>query len=173
MTPDEQQVKQILIAGVGNAWLQDDAFGSECARRLEAQGVPEGVTVMDFGTSGLDLAYELIRGYSALVLLDASRQGDVPGTLYVMEPDRSEFAGALQDGENIDPHDMNPHTVLRFVNAIGGWPGKVVVIACEPGETDQPGYGLTPPVEAAVQSAVTLVLETLAELQTDEAYQQA
>lgn len=173
MTPEEQQVKQILIAGVGNAWLQDDAFGSECARRLEAQGVPDGVTVMDFGTSGLDLAYELIRGYSALVLLDASRQGDVPGTLYVMEPERSEFAGALQDGENIDPHDMNPHTVLRFVNAIGGWPGKVVVIACEPGETDQPGYGLTPPVEAAVQSAVKLVLETLAELQTDEAYQQA
>ncbi len=173
MTPEEQQVKQILIAGVGNAWLQDDAFGSECARRLEAQGVPEGVTVMDFGTSGLDLAYELIRGYSALVLLDASRQGDVPGTLYVMEPERSEFAGALQDGENIDPHDMNPHTVLRFVNAIGGWPGKVVVIACEPGETDEPGYGLTPPVEAAVQSAVKLVLETLAELQTDEAYQQA
>jgi hydrogenase maturation protease len=171
--PQEQQVKQILVAGVGNAWLQDDAFGSECARRLEAQGVPDGVTVMDFGTSGLDLAYELIRGYSALVLLDASRQGDVPGTLYVMEPDRADFAGALQDGENIDPHDMNPHTVLRFVNAIGGWPGKVLVIACEPGETDEPGFGLTPPVEVAVQTAVALVLETVADLQTDEAYQQA
>jgi len=33
--------KQILVAGVGNAWLQDDAFGGECARRLEAGGVPE------------------------------------------------------------------------------------------------------------------------------------
>ena len=78
--------------GVGNAWLQDDAFGGECARRLEARGVPDGVTVMDFGTGGLDLAYELMRGYDALVLLDASRQGGEPGTLYVVEPDMAEFA---------------------------------------------------------------------------------
>ena len=28
--------KQILIAGVGNAWLQDDGFGAEVARRLAA-----------------------------------------------------------------------------------------------------------------------------------------
>ena len=42
MTPE--LVKQVLVAGVGNAWLQDDAFGAECARRLEARGVPEGVT---------------------------------------------------------------------------------------------------------------------------------
>jgi hydrogenase maturation protease len=169
----ETPVKQILVAGVGNAWLQDDAFGGECARRLEAHGVPDGVTVMDFGTNGLDLAYELIRGYDALVLLDASRQGDEPGTLYVMEPERSDFAGALQDGENIDPHDMSPHTVLRFVNAIGGWPGRVLVVACEPGATDQPGFGLTPPVEVAVDTAVGLVLETVQSLQTDAAYQDA
>ena len=42
---------------------------------------------MDFGTGGLDLAYEVMRGYDALVILDVSRQGGEPGTLYVMEPD--------------------------------------------------------------------------------------
>ena len=46
-----------------------------------------GVTVMDFGTGGLDLAYEIMRGYHALVLVDVSRQGGEPGTLYVLEPD--------------------------------------------------------------------------------------
>jgi hydrogenase maturation protease len=162
MTPELEQ--QILVAGVGNAWLRDDAFGGEVARRLEARGVPSGVTVMDFGTGGLDLAYEVIRGYSALVLLDASRQGGEPGTLYVMEPDRGEFAGALQDGENIDPHAMDPHTVLRFVSAVGGWPPMVLVIACEPGEVDEPGLGLTPPVERAADAAVGLVLDTIEEL---------
>jgi hydrogenase maturation protease len=170
MTTDDPRVKQILVAGVGNAWLRDDAFGSEVARRLEAGPVPDGVTVMDFGTSGLDLAYELIRGYSALVLVDASRQGDVPGTLYVMEPERDDFQGEVADGESIDPHDMNPHTVLRFVSVMGGWPGKVVVIACEPGDVEQPGLGLTPAVEAAIATATDLVLETVAKLQTDEAY---
>ena len=142
--------KQILVAGVGNAWLQDDAFGGEVARRLEREGVPSGVTVMDFGTSGLDLAYEVMRGYDALILIDASRQGEEPGTLFVIEPQREEFAPSIEDGEMIDPHAMDPQTVLRFVNATGGWPGKVVVIGCEPGEVDDVGYGLTPVVEAAV-----------------------
>jgi hydrogenase maturation protease len=166
----DPRVKQILVAGVGNAWLRDDAFGCEVARRLEARELPDGVCVMDFGTSGLDLAYELIRGYSALVLVDASRQGGEPGTLYVMEPERSDFEGEVKDGENIDPHDMNPHTVLRFVSVLGGWPGKVVVIACEPGDVEAPGLGLTPAVDAAIETATKLVLETAAELQTDEAY---
>jgi len=163
--------KQILVAGVGNAWLQDDAFGGEVARKLEAQGVPSGVTVMDFGTGGLDLAYEVMRGYDALIILDASRQGGEPGTLYVIEPDIDEFAPEIADGEMIDPHGMDPATVLRFVRATGGWPGKVVVIGCEPGEVDEVGYGLTAPVAGAVDRAVELVLETIAEHQTDAAYE--
>jgi hydrogenase maturation protease len=162
--------KQILVAGVGNAWLQDDAFGGEVARRLEAEGVPPGVRVMDFGTNGLDLSYEVMRGYDALVIVDASRQGEAPGTLYVLEPRREDFPTTIEDGERIDLHGMDPHTVLRFVSATGGWPGKVVVIGCEPGEVDDVGLGLTPPVAAAVDRAVTLVRETLAELMTDAAY---
>jgi hydrogenase maturation protease len=163
--------KQILVAGVGNAWLQDDAFGGECARRLEARGVPAGVTVMDFGTGGLDLAYEVMRGYDALVLIDASRQGHEPGTLYVLEPEMSEFAGAIEDGDVINPHSMDPASMLRFVSAIGGFSGKVVIIGCEPGEVDEVGLGLTAPVEAAVERALTLVGQTLDELRGDAAYQ--
>jgi hydrogenase maturation protease len=169
MTPE--LVKQVLVAGVGNAWLQDDAFGAECARRLGERGVPEGVTVMDFGTGGLDLAYELMRGYDALVLLDASRRGGAPGTLYVLEPELADCGGPIEDGEVINPHGMDPATVLRFVNAIGGFSGKVVVIGCEPGEVDDVGLGLTPPVEAAVERALGLVTDTLGELRTDAAYQ--
>jgi hydrogenase maturation protease len=168
VTPEFE--KQILVAGVGNAWLQDDAFGAECARRLEEQGVPPGVAVMDFGTGGLDLAYELMRGYDALVLLDASRQGGAPGTLYVLEPELSEYAAPIEDGTAINPHGMDPATVLRFVNAIGGFSGRVVVIGCEPGEVDEVGLGLTEPVAEAVDRAVELVRETLAELRTDAAY---
>lgn len=165
-------VKQILVAAVGNTWLQDDGFGAEVARRLEARGVPEGVTVMDFGTNGLDLAYEVMRTYDALVLLDASQQGGAPGTLYVIEPDRADFPASIEDGEAIDPHHMDPMSVLRFVRAFGGWPGRVVVIACEPAEVEDVGIGLTPQVAAVVDRAVELVAETVAELGTDAAYEQ-
>ena len=90
MTPELE--KQILVAGVGNAWLQDDAFGGEVRPAPGGARLPSGVTVMDFGTGGLDLAYEVMRGYDALVLVDVSRQGGEPGTLYVIEPDEEDIA---------------------------------------------------------------------------------
>ena len=83
-------MKRILVAGIGNAWLSDDGFGGEVVRRLEQRELPEGAVVLDFGTGGLDLAYEVMRGYDALVLVDVSRQGGEPGTLYVMEASEEE-----------------------------------------------------------------------------------
>jgi hydrogenase maturation protease len=158
--------KQILIAAVGNLWKRDDGFGTAVARRLREHEQPSGVSVADFGTSGLDLAYEVMRGYAALVLVDVTRQGGAPGTLYVMEADPESVELGIEDGDIIDPHDMDPRTVLRFVKAVNGWPGKVVVIGCEPMTVDDYGIGLSPEVEAAVDTAVKLVGETVAELQS-------
>jgi hydrogenase maturation protease len=161
--------KQILVAGIGNAWLGDDGFGGEVVKRLEARDLPSGVTVADFGIGGLDLAYEVMRGYDGLVLIDISRQGGEPGTLYVMEPDEQDIAAGIEDGELLDPHGMDPQTVLRFVRAVGGWPGKVVVIACEPAEVEEMGIGLSAGVSAAVEHAAELVATTIEELRADAA----
>ena len=162
--------RQILVAGIGNAFLQDDGFGGEVVRRLRQRPMPDGVTLGDFGTGGLDLAYEVMRGYDALVLVDVSRQGGEPGTLYVMEAREQDVAADIEDGAMVDPHGMDPATVLRFVRAVGGWPGRVLVIACEPASVEDVGMGLTPEVAAAVDRAVALVADTVAELQTDAAY---
>jgi len=163
--------KRVLIAGIGNAWQRDDGFGSEVARRLDHVELPDGVAVIDFGTGGLDLAYQAMYGYDAILMIDISRQGGEPGTLYVMEVDEDEVAaGAVEDGEVLNPHGMDPETVLRFIKITGSWPGKVVIVACEPQTIEEMGMGLSPIVEEAVDRAVTLVLETARELLTDEAY---
>jgi hydrogenase maturation protease len=162
--------KQILIAGIGNTWQRDDGFGSEVARRLEGRDLPKGVAVIDFGTGGLDLAYQVMYGYDALVMIDISRQGGSPGTLYVMEVDEDEVSSGIEDGDALNPHGMDPETVLRFIKLTGGWPGKVIIIACEPLTIEEMGVGLSPVVEEAVGRAVDLVLETATELLTDEAY---
>jgi hydrogenase maturation protease len=164
MSSSDERLRSILVAGVGNAWLRDDGFGGEVARRLSARSLPAGVSVMDAGTGGLDLAYEVMRGYDALVILDVSKQGGEPGTLYVMEPDEDEVHGGIEDGEVINPHGMDPQTVLRFVKSLGAWPGRVVVIACEPAEVEEMGWGLSDSVSDAVDRAVGLVLETVDDL---------
>ena len=162
--------KQILVAGVGNAWMKDDAFGGMVAKRLTEGALPSGVSVFDFGTGGLDLAYEVMRGYDALILVDISRQDGDPGTLYVMEPDPEEIQ-PIEDGQVVNPHGMDPQTVLRFVKTVGGWPGKVTVVACEPAAVEEMGLGLSPEVADAVERAVSLVLETVEELRSDAAYE--
>ena len=165
-------MKRILVAGIGNAWLRDDGFGGEVVRRLESRELPEGAAVFDFGTGGLDLAYEVMRGYDALILVDATRQetGEPPGTLYVMEAQTEDVEAGIEDGQLINPHAMDPQTVLRFVKTLGAWPGKVVIVACEPAQVEEMGMGLSAEVQSAVDAAVALVIETIEELRTDAAY---
>ena len=82
-----------------------------------------------------------------------------------MEPDEDEIAGGIENGEVINPHGMEyPQTVLRFVKAVGGWPGKVVVVACEPANVEEMGLGLSDEVAGSVERAVKVVLDTVEEL---------
>ncbi|HEY5317398.1 MAG TPA: hydrogenase maturation protease [Solirubrobacteraceae bacterium] len=169
--PASERVRKVLVAGIGNAWMGDDGFGAEVVKRLGDVELPRGVAVMDFGTGGLNLAYEVMRGYDALLILDISEQGGTPGTLYVIEADEDSVEAGIEDGDTLNPHGMDPKTMLRFVKSIGAWPGKVVVIACEPHTVAEIGFKLSESVAGALDPAVTLVLETIAELQTDAAYQ--
>ena len=77
---------RILIAGVGNVFRGDDGFGGEVARRLIGRPLPESARIRDFGTRGHDLAYAILDGYDAVILVDAVHRGGPPGTLYLIEP---------------------------------------------------------------------------------------
>ena len=169
MTDTAQRTKQILVAGIGNAWMRDDGFGGEVAKLLGERELPPGVSVVDFGSGGLDLAYEVMRGYDALILIDVSRQGGPPGTLYVMEADPEDVDGQIEDGQMLDPHGMDPETVLRFVKYVGGWPGRVFVVACEPEVVEDVGFGLSDAVGGSLARAADVVLDTIAELESDPA----
>ena len=164
MTETAERTMQILVAGIGNAWMRDDGFGGEVAKLLGERELPAGVSVVEFGSGGLDLAYEVLRGYDALILIDVSRQGEPPGTLYVMEADPADVDGKIEDGQMLDPHGMDPETVLRFVKYVGGWPGRVFVVACEPESVEDVGFGLSEPVSGALHRAADVVVETIAEL---------
>ena len=128
--------------------------------------------MLDFGTGGLDLAYEVMRGYDALILVDISRQGGEPGTLYVMEPDPEEIK-PIEDGQVVNPHGMDPQTVLRFVKTVGGWPGKVDGGRLRAGGGRGDGPGALDQVARAVEGAVGAGHREVAELRTDAAYEEA
>jgi hydrogenase maturation protease len=164
LSPDEVpqitavQKPTVLVAGIGNIFLGDDAFGVEVVRRLGSRDLPQAVRVADFGIRGFDLAYALQDGYETTILVDACPHGEAPGTLYVIEPDLKglDDPGAPQA---IEAHAMNPVSVLRMARAMNVEVKNVLVLGCEPetlgGEEGQ--MGLSAPVEAAVEEAVKLV----------------
>jgi hydrogenase maturation protease len=149
---------RILVAGIGNIFLGDDAFGVEVVRRLAQRPQPDGVRVVDFGIRGLDLAYALLDELDLAILVDATPRGGSPGTLYVIEPQWQESEESSQ--ELVETHGMNPMKVLRMVRALGGSAGALRVVGCEPatlGSEEEPAMGLSAAVQASVNEAVELV----------------
>src|SRR5262249_22472667 len=115
LTPDDEPASppRVLIAGIGNIFLGDDAFGSEVARRMGKHPLPDGVRMVDFGIRGLDLAYALLEDLDATILVDAVPRGGPSGTLYVIEPDPAAGELAAEDPV-IEAHAMDPVRVLRM-----------------------------------------------------------
>ena len=151
---------RVLVAGVGNIFLGDDAFGVEVVRRMARRPLPGEVRVVDFGIRGIDLAYALLDRYEMAVLVDALPRGGQPGTLYVLEPDLNGLEDPAGAGAVVEAHAMDPVSVLRLVGALGGPLPTLRVVGCEPAPLDaaEDGrMGLSGPVEAAVDGAIPLV----------------
>jgi hydrogenase maturation protease len=154
-------VNDILVAGIGNIFFGDDAFGVEVAQRLSRRKLPENVNVVDFGIRGFDLAFALMdERYRVAILVDALPRGEAPGTLYTMEPDLSDIENSLQGFSPVDTHGMTPMRVFQLVQSMGGKPGRILIVGCEPetlGTEEEGKMGLSPCVDAAVDSALDLV----------------
>jgi hydrogenase maturation protease len=150
---------RILIAGIGNIFLGDDAFGCEVARRLAARELPPDVRVVDFGIRGFDLAYALLDGYEVTIFIDATPRGEAPGTLYTIEPDLAQLDEIDAEGMMVETHGMNPLKVLSMVKSMGGEFKRILLVGCEPAplESEEGYMGLSEPVEAAVDEAVAVV----------------
>ena len=154
----------ILIAGIGNIFHRDDAFGVAVAAKLARSRMPENVRVVDFGIRGYDLALALLDGYRLTILVDAVARGGAPGTLYAIEPDLDAIADRPESGPYDNAHGLNPLRVLATAKSAGAQLGRVVVVGCEPAELDDEigRIGLTEQVEAAIDPAIEMIRSLVA-----------
>jgi hydrogenase maturation protease len=156
--------KRVLIAGIGNIFLGDDAFGVEVVRRLSRHTLPEAVRVVDFGIRSYDLAFAIMDGYDVIVLVDAVSRGEKPGTVYLIEPEMEEASHGTVDVANA--HSLNPAGVLQMVRSLGGRPSRLYLVGCEPAvlDTENGEMGLSASVEAAIPRAMEMIHSLLSEL---------
>lgn len=150
--------KTILVAGVGNIFFGDDAFGVKVVQRLAARRLPPQVRVTDFGIRSYDLAYALMESWELVILVDALPRGGAAGTVYAIEAELPDADSSVATA--FDAHSMNPVAVLQMVAQLGGNLKHLLVVGCEPAgvEPDQDGrIGLSPAVEAAIGQAIGVI----------------
>lgn len=160
----------ILVAGIGNIFLGDDSFGVEVARAMLQRALPDDVLVKDFGIRGFDLAYTLLNPWEAVILVDALQRNEVPGTLFVVEPDLSGMGDPGAAGMDLNPHGMDPVRVLNMAARMGAIPARVLVIGCEPrdfGDGLEGRIGLSPQVQASVDEACRLAEELIGKIRAE------
>jgi hydrogenase maturation protease len=165
--------RRILVAGIGNIFFGDDAFGCEVVKELAPRALPPEVRVSDFGIRSYDLAYAIMDDYDATILVDASPQGSKPGTLYLIEPDLAKLDEAPD--ELVNAHGMNPVRVLQLIRSLSGKPRRLRVVGCEPEvlEPEEGKIGLSEAVQAAVIPAIEMIESLIQEILSEEAAQKS
>ena len=152
--------RRTLVAAFGNALRGDDGFGIAVMERLESlqqtDDLGGGVTLLEVGTGGLQLAQELLTRYDRVIVVDAMRRGREPGEVSVLRVEE------VENVASIDLHLAAPAQALAAAKALGVLPGEVFIVGCEADEVDELTMDLTPPVAAAVPVSVSRVRELLA-----------
>ena len=143
----------ILVLGLGNILLSDEGVGVRAAEALMARRhLPEGVDIVDGGTSGMDLL-ETMMGRDMIVVVDAiSATGRDPGDIIRL------------DGEELDqffrqrmsPHQIGLSDVLATLKLMGSAPAELVLFGIVPNNMEL-GMELTSPVAAARDRVVRAI----------------
>lgn len=138
---------QLVIIGCGNLLRGDDAVGPILVRHLWEAGPPAGVTLVDGGTAGMDVAFKM-RGARRVIIVDAAATGAAPGTVYRVPGEELEDLPSL---DGLHMHQFRWDHALSF----GRWllkdeyPADITVFLIE-AERTTPGAPLTEPVESAM-----------------------
>ena len=145
---------EVLVMGCGNILRGDDAVGPRLIRHLWQGGVPEGARLVDGGTAGMDVAFQM-QGAARVVIVDASSTGSPPGTIYRVPGDELLDLPPLT---GIHTHSFRWDHALSFSRWLLGprCPTDITVFLIEAGDLS-PGEELTAPVHKAMEEVARLV----------------
>ncbi len=141
---------------MGNPILSDDGFGLVVTDRLLELPLPDSVEVMQSEIAGLRLL-ELMRGFDRVIIIDALKSGRMPGEIVRYEAE--DFRGGQRYGS---AHSIGLSTTLELGEKLGyDMPSEVLAFAVEAEDVETFGERLSPPVAAACDTVLRLVIEEL------------
>lgn len=159
MITDPLKMNPICVLGLGNVLLTDEGVGVHALELFQRKyRTPEGVDLIDGGTSGVDMI-DLIANREFLLVIDAVHTGDEPGSLVSIAGDdvRAFFR------TKISPHQLGLSDLLAHLELTDERPKGMEVIGMVPKNMDT-GVGLTDELKPVVERAAEIVAERLRDL---------
>lgn len=141
----------VTVLGIGNPLCRDDGIGIRLIDELRSRDIPEGVELIDGGTSP-DLLSMINPNIDVLIIIDALRGKGKPGTLYRLEIHESN----ISDDSFTSLHGLGVLDGLKLMKKLGIQPAKVVIIGIEPEDTSH-GLHLSQQIESRVPDIVDTV----------------
>lgn len=149
----------MLVLGIGNLLLQDEAVGVRVIQELEQRyRIPPEVELLDGGTSGMELLDQLARR-AHLIVIDAVCTGDPPGTVVQLSDDEVPAFFRLR----VSPHEIGLCDVLATLQITGETPRGISLIGVVPASTEL-SLELTPIIAANIKPMIDIVIAKLATL---------
>lgn len=153
-TPDGVSTCALLVVGCGNLLRGDDGVGPILIRHLWEGGVPSGIRLVDGGTAGMEVAFQM-RGAERVVIVDACVTGEEPGTVFKLPGPAVEDLPPLS---GLHTHSFRWDNALAFARWLLGedYPSDVTVYLIE-ASNFSPGAELEPAVREAMHRVIALV----------------
>ena len=152
---------EIVVLGLGNVLHSDDGVGPRALERLRSDPrVPDGVTLLEGGTLGLELL-TYVWDCAFLLVLDAVDVGRVPGTIVRIE---GEGLNSLPGKGSV--HQLGLADLMVALRVLADKTPEVVVLGVQPATTAW-GAELSPAVDAVMDSFLdAAVVELRSRVQT-------
>ena len=155
--PDSSdEVRHVLILGLGNPLLGDEGIGVRVAEELQGLELPDGVTVVEGGTAGLGLI-GLMEGYQKVIIVDAADMGHPPGCVVRFTPLEAQLKTVEAP---LSLHQIGLGEALTLAEALEVAPAERIIIGVQPSQVEM-GAGLSPEVERAIPKIIRTILGEL------------
>ncbi|BBG00375.1 hydrogenase maturation protease [Pseudonocardia autotrophica] len=144
----------MLVVGCGNLLRGDDGVGPVLVRHLWERGVPDGARLVDGGTAGMDVAFQM-RNADRVVIVDAAATGSAPGTLFRVPG--AELA-ELPPLEGLHSHAFRWDNAIALARwALGdACPSDITVFLIEAVQVEL-GADLSEPVTATMEQVIDII----------------
>ena len=145
----------LALVGVGNRFRRDDGAGLEVAARLRASK-PPGCRILEEQAEPVSLIEDFALVKEALVV-DAVSSGAEPGTLHRFDATAEQLPVELFKSST---HALGVADAVELARELDRLPPRLAVYGIE-GESFEEGQGLSPAVEATVDSLVAELCDEL------------